>query len=123
MRAPDGAARRGRAVEIVLAALITLGVAFLVAVVVSIVAYLADPEFGTDAETGAADVPAILAGLAAWLSANVVLVTRAYPPGKRPWFTYTVLTLLVAIFATAFLAWCVVTKTKWTRPGAISAPD
>jgi hypothetical protein len=107
--------RRSRPVEVLLASLITLGVASAALAVASVVAYLADPNIGTEAETGAADAPAILAGLAAWLTANVVLITRAYPPDRRPWFTYTVFTILAAIGATAFLAWHAVTKTKWAH--------
>jgi hypothetical protein len=119
---PDRTAqRRSRAVEVVLTALITLGVAFVALVVASIVAYAADPNVGTDAETGAADIPAISAGLAAWLCANVVLLTRAYPPGRRPWFTYTVFTLLAAIVATTFLAWHAVTRKKWLEAGLPSS--
>lgn len=103
-------------------ALITFGVASVALVVASVVAYAADPNIGTDAETGAADVPAICAGLAAWLCANVILLTRAYPPGRRPWFSYTLFTLLAAIFATAFLAWHAVTKKKWVEAGVPPLP-
>lgn len=113
--------RRSSAVEVLLTALITFGVAVAALVVASIVAYAADPNVGTEAETGAADVPAISAGLAAWLCANVFLLTRAYPPGRRPWFTYTVFTLLAAIVATAFLAWHAVTRKKWIEAGAPSS--
>ena len=105
--------RRSRAVEVLLTALIVLGVAVFALGVASVVAYAADPNIGTDAETGAADVPAVCAGLAAWLCANVVLLTRAYPPGRRPWFTYTLFTLLAAIVATTFLGWHAVTRKKW----------
>jgi uncharacterized protein UPF0547 len=98
-----------------------LGVAVAALVVASLVAYAADPDVGTDAETGAADVPAISAGLAAWLCANVFLLTRAYPPGRRPWFTYTLFTLLAAIVATSFLAWHVVTRKKWAQAGVPSS--
>jgi uncharacterized protein UPF0547 len=109
--------RRSRAVEVLLTALIVLGVAVVALGVASIVAYAADPNLGTDAETGAADVPAICAGLAAWLCANVLLLTRAYPPGRRPWFSYTLFTLLAAIVATTFLAWHAVTRKKWAEAG------
>lgn len=117
MQLERGDQRRGRAVEVLLTALITVGVASASLVVASIVAYAADPNVGTEAETGAADVPAISAGLAAWLCANVVLLTRAYPPGRRPWFIYTVFTLLAAIVATVFLAWHTVTRKKWVEAG------
>jgi hypothetical protein len=106
-------------VDVLVATVITLGVACVALVVASITAYVADPNVGTEAETGAADVPAISAGLAAWLCANVVLLTRAYPPGRRPWFTYTVFTLLAAIVATAFLAWHTVTRKKWVEAGVL----
>jgi hypothetical protein len=50
-----------------------------------------------------------------WALANVLLVRAAFPPGRRRWIKYTLLTipLITAAPSTVVLAWKAVTKQEW----------
>jgi hypothetical protein len=100
--------RRARGVEILLTALIVLGV-FVTTVFGALIGY----DFG--GHTGATGGALIVVFVA-----NLRLVPHAYPPGHRPYARYALATLLLALFVTIVLAWYAVTKTRFASTGAPS---